>query len=285
MKVLLTGANGQLGRCFQDIFPKEWQLIATDSDVLDITNRQAVESFIVTHKPDIIVNAAAYTAVDKAETESELAEKINAQGTYYLALASHSIGARFFHVSTDYVFDGTKTTPYLVTDQTNPLGVYGKTKLKGEILSLQANPNTTIIRTAWVFSEYGNNFVKTVLRLAKERNELRVVNDQIGCPTYAGDLAACIIQLIKQNNESGIYHYCGNESMSWCDFANKIIDVAFEQGKIINKPKIVGIPSSEYPTPAKRPFYSVLDMKKLEKTYSEKQNIDHILSQIISKIG
>lgn len=263
MKVLLTGANGQLGRCFQDRFPQEWQLIATDSDVLDITNQQAVESFIQQHKPDIVVNAAAYTAVDKAESEPELAELINAQGPYHLALASQSIDAHFYHVSTDYVFDGTSTTPYKETDKTNPLGVYGKTKLNGEQLSSQANPNTTIIRTAWVYSEYGNNFVKTMLRLAKERDELKVVNDQIGCPTYAGDLAACIIELIKQNNPAGLYHYCGKEVMSWYEFANKIIDAGYEQGLLIKKPTIIGIPTSEYPTPVQRPAYSVLSVEKI----------------------
>lgn len=283
MKILLTGANGQLGRCFQDIIPKEWCLVAADSHSLDITNRESVNAFINMHKPDIVVNAAAYTAVDKAESEPETAEQINAQGPYFLAEASNVIGAKFFHISTDYVFDGTKNTPYKVTDKTNPLGIYGKTKLKGEELSLQANPNTTIIRTAWVFSEYGNNFVKTILRLAKERDQLRIVNDQFGCPTYAGDLAASIIQLIKlKSGLADIYHYCGNESMSWFDFAKKIIDLAYQKNRIANMPILIGIPSSDYPTPASRPKYSIMDNEKISKEGVNFSNLDLSLSKVIS---
>lgn len=284
MKILLTGANGQLGRCFQDITPKEWCLVAADSHSLDITNRQSVNAFINMHKPDIVVNAAAYTAVDKAESEPEIAEKINAQGPYFLAEASNAIGAKFFHISTDYVFDGTKNTPYKVTDKTNPLGIYGKTKLKGEELSLQANPNTTIIRTAWVFSEYGNNFVKTILRLAKERDQLRIVNDQFGCPTYAGDLAKCIIFMIKNNNEPKIYQYCGQVCMSWFDFAKKIIDVAYVGGIISRKPVIMGIPTMEYPTPAKRPKYSVLDRQNIENLAINEMSLELVLKKIIPMI-
>lgn len=258
MKVLLTGANGQLGRCFLDIVPNEWQLIATDHDVLDITNTEQVESFMKQHQPDVIVNAAAYTAVDKVQSEAVIARKINAQGPYNLSIAANKNNARFYHISTDYVFDGEKTKPYLTTDQINPLGVYGKTKLQGKQLCLKVNPNVTIIRTAWVFSQYGNNFVKTILRLAKERSELKIVNDQIGCPTYAGDLAYCIIQLIKQNNIPRIYHYCGDEVMSWFDFAKLIISKAYELNMI---PKLSAISSYEYPALVKRPAYSVLDKK------------------------
>ncbi|MBX4133904.1 dTDP-4-dehydrorhamnose reductase [Frischella sp. Ac48] len=261
MKVLLTGANGQLGRCFQDIVPNEWQLIAADHDVLDITNTEQVESFVKQYQPDVIVNAAAYTAVDKVESEAVIARKINAQGPYNLAIAANKNNARFYHISTDYVFGGEKTKPYLTTDQTNPLGVYGKTKLQGEQLCLKVNPNVTIIRTAWVFSQYGNNFVKTMLRLAKERSELKIVNDQIGCPTYAGDLAYCIIQLIKQNNIPGIYHYCGDEVMSWFDFAKLIISKAYELNMIPKLPKLSALSSYEYPALVKRPAYSVLDKK------------------------
>lgn len=282
MKVLLTGANGQLGRCFQDLIPNDWQLIATDSDELDITNQHSVNEFVQLHRPNIIVNAAAYTAVDKAESEVDIADKINAQGPYYLALASASIAARFFHVSTDYVFDGSNSTPYKEADKTSPLGVYGKTKLKGEQLSQQANPQVTIIRTAWVFSEYGNNFVKTMLRLAKERDELNVVNDQFGCPTYAGDLAACIITLIKQNSQSGIYHYCGNESMSWYDFANKIITIAYKQKKIAKLPHLNGISSLEYITPVKRPSYSIMDTSQISTEQVYFSNLDDCLDKIIS---
>lgn len=286
MKVLLTGANGQLGRCFQDIFPSDWELIPTDSDVLDITDQHSVNEFVQLYQPDVIVNAAAYTAVDKAESEVDMADKINAQGPYYLALASLSVGARFFHVSTDYVFDGSNSTPYKETDRTNPLGVYGETKLKGELLSQKANPKVTIIRTAWVFSEYGNNFVKTMLRLAKERNELKVVNDQFGCPTYAGDLARCIISLIKQNSQSDLYHYCGNEAMSWCDFAKRIIKVANQIGKLDKQINIIGISTLEYPTPTKRPHYSVLNRNHLCSMLSALRNddLDKTLIKVIPLI-
>lgn len=284
MKVLLTGANGQLGRCFQDIVPNEWQLIATDHDLLDITNTEHVESFVKHYQPDVIVNAAAYTAVDKAESEAVIARSINAQGPYNLAIAANKNNVRFYHISTDYVFDGEKTKPYLTTDQTNPLGVYGKTKLQGEQLCLKVNPNVTIIRTAWVFSQYGNNFVKTMLRLAKERSELKIVNDQIGCPTYAGDLAYFIIQLIKQNNKPGIYHYCGDEVMSWFDFAQLIISKAYELNMIPKLPKLSAISSHEYPTLVKRPAYSVLDKKNISNYNLKLDKLDNTLNKIVTML-
>lgn len=185
MKVLLTGSKGQLGSCFQDRLPAGWEIWATDSDVLDITDLNAVRVAVTNFQPNIIVNAAAYTAVDKAETEHELATLINKVGPENLAVAANEVGARLVHVSTDYVFDGTASTPYIETDVTNPLGMYGLTKLDGEIAVAAVQPEAIIIRTAWVFSEYGNNFVKTMLRLAKERDTLSIVADQRGCPTYA----------------------------------------------------------------------------------------------------
>lgn len=281
MKILLTGANGQLGRCFQDIFPKGWELIATDSKKLDITDRRAVDSFVKLHQPDIIVNAAAYTAVDKAESESNLADKVNAQGPYHLALASHEIKARFYHISTDYVFDGNKSAPYKETDQTNPLSVYGKTKLKGEQLSLKANPSTIIIRTAWLFSEHGNNFVKTILKLANARNEIHIVNDQIGCPTYAGDLAEIILLDIRQNKlQYGIYHYSGNLSVSWYDFAKNI----FDKSDVNKSIEIFPITTESYITLAKRPNNSTLDNSKIKSygflTSDWKVRLIHVINQL-----
>ncbi|MDF7670358.1 dTDP-4-dehydrorhamnose reductase [Orbaceae bacterium ESL0721] len=276
MKVLLTGAGGQLGRCFQDRFPAQWQLIATTHQQLDITDQAAVTAFIKQHKPDVVLNAAAYTAVDKAESVPEIAEKINKFGPYYLALACRESAARFFHISTDYVFDGTQNRPYKESDNTNPLGIYGATKLAGEKLTLEINPNATIIRTAWVFSEYGNNFVKTMLRLAKERDELKIVNDQIGCPTYAGDIASAVISLIQADANSGIYHYCGNEVMSWYDFAMQIINTASVKEILSKKPTIIGISTLEYPTPVTRPPYSVLDCAKIQTypvTFSSLQDV------------
>ncbi|KAA8999853.1 dTDP-4-dehydrorhamnose reductase [Affinibrenneria salicis] len=265
MKILLTGSNGQLGRCFQDRLPAEWLVWATDSDKLDITSREKVLAAVKKFQPNVIVNAAAYTAVDKAESEPELADLVNKVGPQNLALAAESVGARLVHVSTDYVFDGTATVPYVETDKTNPLGVYGKTKLEGEIAVSHILPDAIIIRTAWVFSEYGNNFVKTMLRLAKDRDELGIVSDQLGCPTYAGDIANAIVQLINKNADAGIYHYCGNIEVSWYEFALEIFKYA-ETKRLLDKiPRLNPILTEQYITPAKRPGYSVLSCEKIKK--------------------
>ncbi|QHQ25101.1 dTDP-4-dehydrorhamnose reductase [Pectobacterium parvum] len=264
MKILLTGANGQLGRCFQDRLPAEWEILATDAAELDITDLQNVEQAVKAFQPDAIVNAAAYTAVDKAESEPELAEKINVTGPENLAIAASKQNIRLVHVSTDYVFDGNATEPYREDSETNPLSVYGKTKLAGEQAVAKASSEAIIIRTAWVFSEYGNNFVKTMLRLAKERDTLSVVNDQRGCPTYAGDLAQAIISLLEKNAEGGIYHYCGDEEVSWYEFANTIFEMAKQQGIIDKALQTTAITTEQYPTPAYRPQYSSLSCDKIK---------------------
>lgn len=263
MKILLTGANGQLGRCFQDRLPEGWLVWATDTAELNITDYEKVLTAVKAFQPDAIVNAAAYTAVDKAETEPELAALVNKTGPENLALAAREVGARLVHVSTDYVFDGNATVPYVETDKTNPLGVYGKTKLDGEIAVSHALPDAIIIRTAWVFSEYGNNFVKTMLRLAKDRDELGIVADQRGCPTYAGDIAQAIIDLLKQQAEGDIYHYCGDEEVSWAGFAEAIFDTALKLGKLEKVPAVKSITTDQYPTAAKRPIYSTLSCTKV----------------------
>ncbi|AVJ16949.1 dTDP-4-dehydrorhamnose reductase [Serratia sp. MYb239] len=265
MKVLLTGSKGQLGSCFQDRLPQGWEVWATDSEQLDITDGVKVHEAVLRFKPDVIVNAAAYTAVDKAESEHELAALINEIGPCNLALAAKEAGARLIHVSTDYVFDGSAKTPYVESAATNPLGVYGKTKLAGEQAVIAALPDAIIIRTAWVYSEYGNNFVKTMLRLGQERDSLGVVSDQYGCPTYAGDIAAAIIELLKNNVKGGIYHYCGSEDMSWFDFAKKIFELASET-QLLNKNVIVNsIGTKDFKTLAARPQYSVLSNEKIGK--------------------
>ncbi|WP_224653595.1 dTDP-4-dehydrorhamnose reductase [Pectobacterium versatile] len=264
MKILLTGANGQLGRCFQDRLPAEWEILATDAAELDITDLQNVEQAVKAFQPDAIVNAAAYTAVDKAESEPELAEKINVTGPENLAIAASKQNIRLVHVSTDYVFDGNATEPYREDSETNPLSVYGKTKLAGEQAVAKASSEAIIIRTAWVFSEYGNNFVKTMLRLAKERDTLSVVNDQRGCPTYAGDLAQAIISLLEENAESGIYHYCGDEEVSWYEFAEEIFAVAAQKTVLSKAPALTSIKTAQYPTPAYRPAYSALAGEKIK---------------------
>ncbi|MBA0167787.1 dTDP-4-dehydrorhamnose reductase [Pectobacterium sp. CFBP8739] len=264
MKVLLTGANGQLGRCFQDRLPTGWQILATDSAELDITELAQVTAAITAFKPDAIVNAAAYTAVDKAESEIELAERINATGPANLASVAAQHGIRFVHVSTDYVFDGNASTPYTEESPTNPLSVYGRTKLAGEHAVSAAAPNAIIVRTAWVFSEYGNNFVKTMLRLGKERDALSIVGDQRGCPTYAGDIAQAIIALLQQQAAGGIYHYTGDKEVSWFEFAQAIFTVAVQKAVLSKAPTLTPITTEQYPTPAHRPAYSTLAGDKIK---------------------
>ncbi|WP_409159194.1 dTDP-4-dehydrorhamnose reductase [Pectobacterium sp. B2J-2] len=284
MKILLTGANGQLGRCFQDRLPINWQVWATDTADLDITDYEKVLTAVKSFQPDAIVNAAAYTAVDKAESEPELAELVNKTGPENLALAAKEVGARLVHVSTDYVFDGNATVPYVETDKTNPLGVYGKTKLDGEIAVSHVLPEAIIMRTAWVFSEYGNNFVKTMLRLAKERDELSIVSDQRGCPTYAGDIAQAIIQLLQKKADGGLYHYCGDEEVSWADFADSIFNIAGGQDLIIKRPSVIKIKTENYPTPARRPRYSSLNGNKIKVLNIELSDWQQALSVVIKKI-
>ncbi|MFP1261119.1 dTDP-4-dehydrorhamnose reductase [Klebsiella michiganensis] len=263
MKVLLTGANGQLGQCLQDRVPNDWDVWATDTSELDITNKDLVLAAVSKYKPDVIVNAAAYTAVDKAESDITTARLVNKIGPENLAIAASKNDAMFVHVSTDYVFDGTASIPYEESDETNPLGVYGLTKLEGENAVENVLPNAIILRTAWVFSEYGNNFVKTMLKLAKDRDSLGIVSDQRGCPTYAGDIANAIIRLIQSNTNGGIFHFCGDEEVSWSEFAQAIFDTAVEAGKLSKPPIINGITTEEYPTPAKRPAYSTLNCSKI----------------------
>jgi dTDP-4-dehydrorhamnose reductase len=269
MRILLTGKNGQLGRCFQDVLTgTNHELFAYGSAELNIADTQQVIRVVQQVKPDIIVNAAAYTAVDKAETDSENAYLVNATGPELLARQAADLDIPFVHVSTDYVFDGAAVEPYLPSDETNPQGVYGASKLAGERAVTAACEKYIILRTAWVFSEYGNNFVKTMVRLAKERDALSVVADQYGCPTYAGDLALAILQICEQHEQGkplawGIYHYCGDTPTSWHGFARAIFAKAEMLGVITKRPQLTAISSDQYPTPAKRPEYSVMSTQAL----------------------
>lgn len=264
MRILLTGKNGQLGRCFQDVLTgTDHELFAYGSTELNIADAQQVVEIVQHIKPDIIVNAAAYTAVDKAETDSDNAYLVNATGPELLAKQAAALNIPLIHVSTDYVFDGAAVEPYLPTDPTNPQGVYGASKLAGELNIAAVCEKHIILRTAWVFSEYGNNFVKTMVRLAKERDELSVVADQYGCPTYAGDLARAILHICEQHEQSkplawGTYHYCGDTPTSWHGFARTIFAKAESLGVIEKRPQLKAISSDQYPTPAKRPEYSVM---------------------------
>ena len=254
---LITGSHGQLGTELSKLLP---QAILTDRETLDITNESAVKNFVKEHNVDLIINCAAYTAVDKAEDDAELAAKINIDGPCNLAKS----GAKIIHISTDYVFDGTAHKPYEPEDQANPVSVYGKTKLAGEKAVLENAEEAVIIRTAWLYSPYGNNFVKTMRKLGAEKESLNVVCDQIGTPTYAADLAAAIVQIIPQMNKQnkGVYHFTDEGVCSWYDFAHEIMALSGLNCKV--NP----IPSSAYPTKATRPFYSVLSKEKIKKTFN-----------------
>lgn len=273
MNVLLTGANGQVGRCVQDAFAgTAHSLIALDRQALDIGDAAAVQAAIAHHHVDVILNAAAYTAVDKAESEPEQARLINGVAPGVLAQAAKQAGARLVHLSTDYVFDGAATTPYKETDPVNPQGLYGISKLEGE-RAVQANCDAfVILRTAWVFSEYGNNFLKTMLRLGAERSELGVVADQVGGPTYAGDIAKACLAIVDGfaagKLHYGIYHFAGDKAVSWHGFAKAIFAEAARQGALATLPTVNEIGTADYPTPAKRPAYSVLDNRKISDDYA-----------------
>ena len=264
-KILVTGANGQLGQCLQKISSQfeEFEFIFTDSETLDITIKEEVNDFFWQNAPDFCINAAAYTAVDLAETDIEKAFLVNADGTENLAEACAENNAQFIHVSTDYVFDGENNLSYTEEDFTNPLGVYGASKLAGDELALEVNPCSVIFRTSWVYSEFGKNFVKTMLNLFATKDELNIVADQFGQPTNANDLAEAIMKIIKSEKITpGIFNFSNLGRISWFDFAEKIAELS--DAKI----KLNAIETSQYPTPAKRPKNSVLDLDKISKTYA-----------------
>ncbi|MDR2692256.1 MAG: dTDP-4-dehydrorhamnose reductase [Dysgonamonadaceae bacterium] len=268
-KILLTGANGQLGNELQKLAPSypQLQFFPTDIDTLNLCNKTELVSFFNTNKIDCIVNCAAYTAVDKAEDEIETCYRINRDAVQNLA-ESVQKQTQIIHISTDYVFDGTGNTPLKETDKTNPQSVYGKSKLAGEQILMKIKPESSIIiRTAWLYSSFGNNFVKTMIRLGKERDSLHVVNDQTGTPTYAADLAKVILAMIVRSEENGIfpagiYHYSNAGVCSWYDFALKIHELAG-----IAAGKVHPVPTSGYPTKARRPMFSVLDKTKIRETF------------------
>ena len=262
-KILIVGAGGQLANCFLEIADSyHFEFIFKTEKELDLTISKDVEDFFAQNKVDFCINCAAYTHVDLAEKNQDLAYKINAEAVGLLAKLCKQNQTKFIHISTDYVFDGESKTPYLEEDKTNPLGVYGETKLAGEKLALENNEESIVIRTAWVYSEYNHNFVKTMLRLMNERPEIGVVNDQFGHPTSALDLAKACMQIILSNKwVEGIYHFSNGGEISWFDFAKKIAEI-----KNFNT-KINPITTKDFPTPAKRPNYSVLDKTKMVETY------------------
>ncbi len=264
-KVLLIGAKGQVGQELQVTLPQLGEVISIGREELDLTNSEKISQLIREIHPDYLVNAAAYTAVDKAETEPDLAYSINAIAPKIMAESAEKIQAKFLHISTDYVFDGRKNTPYLETDLTNPLGVYGQSKLRGEEEIKTVNSQAIILRTAWVYGSYGkSNFVKTMLRLGKEREELKVVVDQVGSPTLSKDIATAITHLlINVDNPAGIYNFTNSGVASWFDLTKAIFEEAKISGIPLKIQRVIPITTAEYPTPAVRPAYSVLSGQKI----------------------
>lgn len=265
MKILVTGANGQLGRELRNVLESEipGQSIYTDVSELDLTDSKAVDLFFKQNEISHVVNCAAYTAVDRAEEEKLECASININAVKNLAIAADSVGAKIIHISTDYVFDGTAHRPYKESDKVNPISEYGTTKRKGETALLALAPESIIIRTSWLYSPYGNNFVKTMMRLGAEHSEIKVVCDQIGSPTYALDLARAIYRVLLSHQwVEGIFHYSNEGVCSWYDFAKAIHRVAGIKGC-----NVCPIPTEEYPTAASRPFFSVLDKSRIKATY------------------
>ncbi len=268
-KIIVTGANGQVGKEIRMIaaMQSSFNFLFLSKEDLPIHQFELVRHYFESEKPSFCINCAAYTAVDKAEQEKELALLVNAESVGVLASACKMFGTKFIHISTDYVFDGTATQPYKESDTTSPVNFYGATKFKGEALCFENNPDAIIIRTSWVYSAFGNNFVKTMIRLMREKESINVVSDQVGSPTYAADLSNAIFQII-QSSESGsvewkpgIYHYSNEGVISWYDFAVAIKELT--GGNCV----VNAIPTTAYPTPAKRPAWSVFDKEKIKSAY------------------
>lgn len=262
--ILITGCNGQLGNEMQLIVPEfpEFNYFFTDVEQLDITDNHAVETYVSNHEIDCIVNCAAFTAVDKAEEAEDLCDLLNHRAPCFLAQAVARRGGKMIQISTDYVFDGTSCKPYQESDKTCPTSVYGRTKLAGEEAVLAACPESAVVRTAWLYSSFGKNFVKTMLRLGREKEELGVVFDQVGTPTYARDLARMIFVMLDKGVVPGIYHYSDEGIISWYDFTKAIHRLAG-----IQSCRVRPLHTEDYPTLAVRPHYSVLDKTKIKKTY------------------
>ena len=264
IKILVIGGNGQLAQCLKNVVKNNDELHVDFQDLpyLDITDKQQLESYFLKNEFDYCINCAAYTAVDLAEEQSDLAYAVNAEGPKNLAEICKKYQVKLLHISTDFVFDGNKQTPYLETDMPNPLGVYGASKWQGERYIQEVMQDYFIIRTSWLYSEYGNNFMKTMLSLSETREEISVVSDQIGAPTYAGDLAEVLIKIvISSSTNYGIYHYSNLGAISWYDFA---VEIFKQFGKTI---EVKPIKTKDYPTAAKRPKYSVLDTTKIENNF------------------
>ncbi|MDO6610133.1 dTDP-4-dehydrorhamnose reductase [Shewanella sp. 1_MG-2023] len=314
MKCWLVGASGQLGQCLQQALidnqvfssidlvksvhtnpdypssePFYLKASRTKPFKLDITDFDAVMLFVLTHKPQLIINTAAYTEVDNAESNIDKAYNVNHKGARNLALVANQSNIPIIHISTDFVFDGQATIPYLETHSSRPINVYGASKRQGELAIQQACSQHVIIRTSWLISEYGNNFAKTIIRLAQNRNELRIVDDQMGCPTSAHDLADVILTISMKIAEGkyhwGTFHYCGSSPTTWFRLSSAIVAEAMSQGKLTASPKLVAINTEDFPLPAKRPQYSALDCSKIAKTWGGGIcDWQHALKRIVSQL-
>nr|WP_275660781.1 dTDP-4-dehydrorhamnose reductase [Vibrio mediterranei] len=270
---MITGSYGQVGHCLSNVLSvrDDIDVIAYDREVLDIISEAQVASVLAELTPDVIINCAAHTAVDKAETDVEMSYAINCDGPRHLAQAAESLGAVMLHISTDYVFDGEKDEPYLETDTPNPKGVYGQSKLAGEQAVAAHCTRYAILRTAWVFGEHGNNFVKTMLRLGQDRPELGIIGDQFGGPTYAGDIANALVAMMDGFNgseQSGVYHFSGAPHVSWYQFAKAIFESADKHGVLPQTPQVNEITAAQYPLPAPRPANSRLNCDKIQQVFA-----------------
>lgn len=272
-RILITGGSGQVGHCLKAQLEGCAELSVPDSTALNIADRRSVRQAVETFRPDYIINAAAYTAVDKAESDAERAFAVNRDGAHHLAEAAEAAGAAMLHISTDYVFDGAGGAPYDEAAQTAPQNIYGASKLAGEQAVLAACRRAVVMRTSWVFGAHGQNFVKTMLRLGRERDSLGIVADQYGAPTAAADIAAVLITIVRRHTpeqlaeRAGIYHYCGSPYASWFEFAETIFAEAAAQGVLAKIPAVKPIATADYPTPAKRPADSRLDCGKIRTVF------------------
>lgn len=263
MRILLTGAKGQLGRAVRDRLPDEWELIATDSKTLDITDREAVANMLENFQPDAVINTAAFAGAAAAENQAARFFAVNAEGARNLAQAAAAVGAKFVHLSSDYVFDGHSRLPYAETDPPNPQCLYGRSKLAGELLALAAEPATVVVRTSWIYSAHGGNFVTRLLDRAAAGGAIRLAADNAGCPTYAPDLAAALIGLLRLPRfPQGLLHYCGGQAFSEYTFAQAVLQLEAERNPAFKMPELIPVPSAELHQHRNAPLYSVLDCAK-----------------------